>query len=59
MFYFKGEGIPAFDLVPTNPYEIEHIVVEQGNDQSPVNMKIEFKKAKMMGVHLFHAEEIM
>lgn len=53
-----GVGIPEFDLVPTNPYEISSVVLEQGKE-SPVNIKVQFKRANITGIHLFHADEVM
>ncbi len=53
-----ANGIPQVNLVPTNPYEIRNVTVETGAN-GPINLKIQFKRANMTGIHLFHIDKLM
>lgn len=51
-------GVPELGIVKTNPYELKNVIVEKG-DESPINIKIHFKRVNITGLHMVHVDKIM
>lgn len=51
-------GVPELGIVPTRPYELENVIVEKG-EESPINIKIHFKRANITGLYDIHVDKVM
>ncbi|KAG4081163.1 hypothetical protein HA402_014611 [Bradysia odoriphaga] len=58
-FQLSANGIPEVGLVPTNPYEIKNVNVETGGENTPINLKIQFKRANVTGISDYKINKII
>ncbi|KAJ6635877.1 Protein takeout, partial [Pseudolycoriella hygida] len=50
-------GVPELGVVSTGPYEVSNVTVEKG-DESPINIKIHFKRANITGIYNIHIDKV-